>query len=266
MVRKFVVLLAMIAFISTVAQSAIISTFRDDFDGSGALGIGWQSVEKTFAGDFAVQENGYLRMSGMAGSKMYLTTDTQWALDEDEYIKITARVSGGIDGFANGIAFDLSTRASELQHTDGYRSEGVSGYTWADGWYDLESIMYNGGGREFIQVDDARGQLYDFMSDELWYLIEMTDDGNTMTYSVTDELSGDSLTVSHDFSSWTGLSSFVGFGIDARGPAVYPTSPKQAEMLWDYFQVDLITTVPIPEPASLVLLGLGGLLLRRKRS
>lgn len=264
--KKFVVLLVMVAFISTIAQSAIISSFRDDFNGSGALGVGWQPVEKTFAGDFAIQENGYLRMSGMAGSKMFLTTDTLWTPDQDEYIKITARISGGLDGFANGMAFSHSTRASELQHADGYRSEGVGAYTWADGWYDLESIMYTTvNGREFVQVDDARGQLYDFMSDELWYLIEMTDDGSTMTYSVTDEISGDSFTVSHDFSPWTGLSSFVGFGIDARGPAVFPTAPAQAEMLWDYFQVDIISTA-IPEPATLLLLGLGTFLLKRKRS
>jgi hypothetical protein len=91
----------------------------------------------------------------------------------------------------------------------------------------------------------------DAMLADEWFLLEMTDDGTNVSLTITDE--ADPLNTITILAVHTEDNLINRVGMENY-------NPNGGSFLWDWIEVGIV-----PEPASMCLLGLGGLVLLRRR-
>jgi len=226
MMKKFVLMFIVLGLVSLGHAQILIG----DFEGVGWPQDGWQDTWETTSVNTIGSGVGVT-----SGSQNLVVTPTasgfkwQFMTDTDVWR------STGIDS----VSLDVTWVASEWA-TDG--GEG-------DLWVKMDAVFAQGDGLGWTQVNpiDPCNPSYPGSWDPYYW-------GETHTRTLTYDFSGTAAGAPIG-PSWSQLGFSINFG----------TNGGTITQMGNYY-IDNIQLTPVPEPATMLLLGLGGLVLRRKRS
>ena len=162
------------------------------------------------------------------------------------------------DPFLGTTTIDMEFRATSGQSTANggiglWFNAGVSGDATEYGYLRMSSGMNDNADGQIFLLQDSGGELtsHAFGTGMLTMNAVVNQILNTVTYTVTDGSAafGDTLT----------YAASTAIGANTKGLATMYTAGPAGEI--DYIKIDNV----VPEPATMVLLGLGGLLLRKRK-